>query len=670
MSIESVRRTSFLRTLALATIVLFTFQLMADFIEGIYAFGLLGVGIPVEIAAVALLFSPLLLFGFRKRLPRPTLPALLGLMLAARLLGPLLDTRWRMIAMGVGTAAALLLLPAALWARGRKQDRPLYRSNMGTAMPLTLALSLLLRSLGSGFDLSLLGYRWWIGLLLVIVAAGVWALGRSADGAEDAAARPVGSSLPSGGGTARVIGLSLGVMAVLTLFYFVFNTPHVLSRWTGVGYGLVLPLAAAALVAYIWLLRPAGGVRQWLTPAWLLAWNGLFVAALAATALVHQVAFPAGAAAYPLAQPSPNWLQQMPLVLALLLYPVLLLDLRLLLDGIEAARPAPRQLGAGFSLAALFLLVMVFAHVFTTVYDYIPVVGPFFRDRFWLVHLVVGLVVWASMLLVRRPGLRAVGPAAKPSDALAGAVMALAVAAVVAAALVSAHPRAPTGEARTLQILTYNIQQGYSEEGQRNADGQLALIEQVAPDIVGLQESDTARIAGGNADVVRYLADRLDMYSYYGPTTVAGTFGIALLSKYPIEHPRTFYLFSEGEQVAAIEAQISVGDQAFHVFVTHLGNDGPMIQQEQFLTLVAGKPDVIAMGDFNFEPDSAQYRLTTTLLEDSWRVRWPAWTDAAGTSPDHKIDHIFVSPGSAVIEARFIESPDSDHPAVTATLRW
>jgi endonuclease/exonuclease/phosphatase family metal-dependent hydrolase len=669
MPIESMRRTSFLRTLALATVLLCAFQLITDFVEGIYAFGLLGTSIPAEIAAVALLLSPLLLIAFRERLPRPTLPALLGLMLTARLLGPLLDTRWRMIVMGVGVAALLLLLPAAVWERGQELGRP-WHSDLGMAMPLALALSLLLRTLGSGFDLSLLGHLWWIGLLLVIVAAGAWVLDRRADDGEVAAARPAGASPSSGGSTAWVIGLSLGLMAVLALFYFVFTTPHVLSRWTGVGYGLVLPLAVAALVAYTWLLQPAGGIRRRLTPAWLMAWNGLFVAALVATALVHQVTFPASASSYPLAQPSPSWLQQVPLILTLLLYPVLLLDLSLLLDGIEAARATPRKLGAGFSLAALFLLVMIFAHVFTTVYDYIPVVGPLLRDNFWLVHLVVGLVVFASMLLVRRPALQAVEPAARPSYALAGTVTALAVAAVVAAVLVSAHPQAPSGEARTLSILTYNIQQGYSEEGQRNVDGQLALIEQVAPDIVGLQESDNARIAGGNADVVRYLADRLDMYSYYGPTTVVGTFGIALLSKYPIENPRTFYLFSEGEQVAVIEAQISVRDKTFHVFVTHLGNGGPIVQQEQLLTLVADKPDVIALGDFNFGPDSEQYRLTTTMLEDSWRVRWPEWTDAAGTRPDHKIDHIFVSPGSAVIEARVIESPASDHPAVTATLRW
>ena len=101
--------------------------------------------------------------------------------------------------------------------------------------------------------------------------------------------------------------------------------------------------------------------------------------------------------------------------------------------------------------------------------------------------------------------------------------------------------------------------------------------------IIGLQESDTARIAGGNADVVAYLADRLEMYSYYGPSPVSGTFGIALLSRYPIGNPRTYYLYSEGEQVAITDADIRIDDKSYKVFVTHLGNDGPMIQVRQML---------------------------------------------------------------------------------------
>ena len=133
--------------------------------------------------------------------------------------------------------------------------------------------------------------------------------------------------------------------------------------------------------------------------------------------------------------------------------------------------------------------------------------------------------------------------------------------------------------------MTYNIQQGYDENGYKNLPGQLEVIRRVDPDILGLQESDTARIANGNVDAVRTFADRLDMHSYYGPTTTTGTFGIALLSKYPIENPQTFFMYSEGEQTATIQAEITVDARRYQVFVTHLGNGGPIFQLEDMLHL-------------------------------------------------------------------------------------
>ena len=53
------------RTTVYAVFFLFFFQLLADFVEAIYAFGLLGTNIPPEIVAVLLFFSPLLLLLWR-----------------------------------------------------------------------------------------------------------------------------------------------------------------------------------------------------------------------------------------------------------------------------------------------------------------------------------------------------------------------------------------------------------------------------------------------------------------------------------------------------------------------------------------------------------------------------------------------------------------------------
>ena len=48
--------------------------------------------------------------------------------------------------------------------------------------------------------------------------------------------------------------------------------------------------------------------------------------------------------------------------------------------------------------------------------------------------------------------------------------------------------------------------------------------------------------------------------------------------------------------------------KTYNVFVTHLGNGGPPIQQAEVLDLVRGEENVILMGDFNFTPDTQQYQ--------------------------------------------------------------
>ncbi|MEJ2512036.1 MAG: endonuclease/exonuclease/phosphatase family protein [Anaerolineales bacterium] len=197
----------------------------------------------------------------------------------------------------------------------------------------------------------------------------------------------------------------------------------------------------------------------------------------------------------------------------------------------------------------------------------------------------------------------------------------------------------------------------------------------MSPDIIGLQECDTARIAGGNADIVSYFANHLDMYSYYGPSNVTGTFGIALLSRYPIENPKTYYLFSIGEQVAVIEAEITVGDQTFNIYVTHLGNGGPIFQMRQMLELMRGKSNIIAMGDFNFRPYEEQYKITTVELNDAYQIAQTKtipslWGETKPFDIGERIDHIFISEGLQVPYLEYLTQPESDHPGLFAEIGW
>ena len=148
---------------------------------------------------------------------------------------------------------------------------------------------------------------------------------------------------------------------------------------------------------------------------------------------------------------------------------------------------------------------------------------------------------------------------------------------------------------------------------------------------------------------------------------VPGTFGIALLSRYPIEGARTFYMYSLGEQTATIAARIRAGEETYNVYVTHLGNEGPIVQQEALLKEIASG-HVVLMGDFNFRPDTPQYRLTRDVLDDAWALKWPQGADDEGRQYPRRIDHVFVSPGANVIAARYYTEPESDHPALAVEI--
>lgn len=635
----------------LSLVFLTFFQLVSDFIESVYTFGLLGTDIPPEMVSVLLFFTPLTLLFVRRT---PSLRV--GLILAAdaallRALEIVLPPAGKMLAGGLGVGVMLVLLPILLVNTRRSSG--LNGTSMSTGLVLSLAFSILLRTLGAGSDIStLFPSIGWV-LCALLLGSTVILLRAKDKPAQEEPEKPV----PFG----TTLSLSIGFLGAQLVLYFGFISPAVLARWSGVDIRLIMLTLAVALSLYF--LLQANGAFVKVSRGQVLLWNALFLLSGTGAILVHQTAFPMDSTAFPLYQAQTTWIEQIPLFLMLILSPVVLLDFNWLAEAFAERRPPIRQLAGGFGLAALLFLLIVLAQVFTTVYDYIPVIGPWFRDRFWLVFLAAGLGLGLPVLGVKphtgtktNPLIRAI------FFPILLSCMLLAVVVSVVAEPAPETPQQPS----SLRVLTYNLQQGYTENGRRAYLEQLAVIRSFNPDIVGLQETDTARFSGGNGDLVRTIAQGLNMYSYYGPKTVAGTFGIALLSRYPIENPQTFYMYSVGEQTAAILAQIEVNGTRYNVVVTHLGNGGPIIQQEQVLAALDGKDNLIAMGDFNFRPDTEQYGLTRQTYDSAWELAGPAFTPGLDTTD--LIDHVFVTPGINVSSAEYILSPISDHPGLVVDI--
>jgi endonuclease/exonuclease/phosphatase family metal-dependent hydrolase len=624
---------------------------------------LLGTGIPPEIISVLFFFTPILLLLIPRGIGEVVLIVLAELMMLSRLIEVMLDTRGKMIVSGIGVGLFLIFLPALFWRHDRRGVRG-FGQILGSGLFFGVVLSILFRVLNRGWDIST--YRGFqaIGWALAVIAGTLIIL-------ESRAAEPHSEKTPDREtGMGRLIGQSLGLMAALALLYFAFTAPNVIARWTGQSHLFVLAWIGVSVVLFAFLLWARPSLVGAFAPGRVIGGNLIFVLAMVFTILPHQLRFPSDPSRYPFFEPSVSPWFSIPLVLMLLLFPIVVVDFALLSEALSRSNRSLRAFGGSFTLAAGFFLIMVFAQVFTTTYDYIPVVGPFFRDKFWLVYLTLGVVLLLSILLVSRESYQSV--TAPPEGGLR-VLLPVAMIVLFAGVMLGGYftlpkPATPLETPDIVRILTYNLQQGYSEEGLKNFDGQLELIRQVDADIIGLQETDTNRIAGGNADLIWYLAGRLNLYAYYGPKVVPGTFGIALLSKYPIHNPRTFYMYSQGEQTATIHAEISIGDETYQVYVTHLGNGGPIIQQQNLLEAIAARQNVILMGDFNFRPDTAQYVLTTARFSDAWMLRWSESVNPRGTDHGDQIDHVFLSPGMTVRGAQYIFSPASDHPALVVEL--
>ncbi len=714
----------------LAILFVFFLQALSDFIQSIYAFGLLVTAFTPQLAAALLLFSPVALLVVRGEPPRRWLVALGALAVLGRLVEPLLDPGGRLVACGIRVGAFMLLWPFMLAVRTRRLET----SHSGTVLGwpaawgllLAVMLSIFFRAAGSSLDVSEVGFTQVIAWLLAAAAAWiVWRAERKAVESQPPREPEIASSgtirpprndvarsheerreaslralsvtpnvtpdpshlapgstqrelASSGLGTAeerrlldrprndvgvgRVIGLCVGLASVIVLLYFGFTSPTVMARWTDASY---LGILGVLVVTYS--LFTGLRVTERLSPPVVIVWNLLFVAALVLTILPHQVAFPPVALEYPIVRGSASPLWQIALYLMLLLSPVIFVDFVRFVDAIAADEPSLRQLGGAFALAALFVLVMVFLHVFTTIYDYARPIGPVFRDRFWLVYLIAGLGLVLPLLLVPQASPR---DRSSPQPRRFTLIAVATLAAVSLAALWLTNPKLPPTPSTggSLRVMTYNIQQGFDKVGDAALPAQLDAIRRVQPDVLGLEESDTARVANGNVDAVRYFADHLGMYSYYGPPTTVGTFGIALLSKYPIQNPRTFYMYSTGEQTACIQAQIAANGTTYNVFVTHLGNDGPIVQLQNVLSRVGSLPNVILVGDFNFDPTTPQYALASESLFDAWRLRWPTGRQLT-TGAEGRIDQVFVSPGMTVTDAEYVPNPSSDHPYLYAVVK-
>ncbi|MFW9911365.1 MAG: endonuclease/exonuclease/phosphatase family protein [Candidatus Thorarchaeota archaeon] len=657
--------------------LLFFLQLFSDFVESTYILLLMTLSLNQNTVVLLFFFSPLVLLIFRRNIPDRLLIIVGGIMIACRATEPLFDTTPRMVLSGLGVGCFLILFPAILLTRNpiEKNQRALI---VGKSFAIAIAASILFRTMNNTIDISTYGLGQTIGWILAGIEV-IMLLGFSSKLLSSEIPAPSiddTASVQSPIGKGRLTGITLGLTSILFFVGFAFSSPVVISRWTESSYFAVVTGVAlmTALFVLFTVYRPQFISR--LNSQVIVVWNLIFVVLLVLTILVNQIVFPDTVGPYPIEAPPTTILHHSLLYIMIAAYPIILIDFILL--SYELVKldlvPTSRAAGISFTLGGgVFILFLLFTLILTSVWGFVPIIGPMLRNLFWFIFLIAGLVLLAVVYMVRDsiPSVDAPGKVPRAETVAATVVVLMLVGTLVGAVVLEANPISPSNDVTSVRILTYNLQQGVSDAQSKNYDGQLELIREIDADIIGLQE--TSKIAG-NSDVVRYLANKLNLYSYFGPKGVTGTTGVALLSKYPIEAARTIYHYSEDvdqKQTATIEAEITVNSRTFTVYITHTygRTSTKVLLQNDILNAASGKSNVIFMGDFNFRPNSEPYNVTTAVLEDSWWVRWPSGISSQGENNTRRIDHIFISPGLDVSDCGYVTDPQSDHPAYWADIQ-
>lgn len=240
------------------------------------------------------------------------------------------------------------------------------------------------------------------------------------------------------------------------------------------------------------------------------------------------------------------------------------------------------------------------------------------------------------------------------------------------APVVSPHGGTP------LRVMTFNIKSGLY-----GLEKVAQVIQEAKPDVVALQEVDIGAMRSGQVDQPAQLAAATGLLNrtYFQATTKShGAYGVALLSRFPLEAPSQYRLPApHGLEPRTLgHAVVRMGDQEVSLYVTHLTQmpfrDGTRAAQTEIISriLAADSRPKLLMGDFNDFADGTAMACLRNELQDVFAA---VGTGPQGTlplplpfRPEWRIDYIFACKSFVPRTSRVIRVKASDHFPVVADL--
>jgi endonuclease/exonuclease/phosphatase family metal-dependent hydrolase len=236
----------------------------------------------------------------------------------------------------------------------------------------------------------------------------------------------------------------------------------------------------------------------------------------------------------------------------------------------------------------------------------------------------------------------------------------------------------------TLIVMAFNIRHGCGVENwgaasssffrgcTKRLDRVVSAIRSVDPDVVGLQEVDSAHVAE--------LAAALDMnyaYSPHNPSGYGRWWGNAVLTKFEILDSEVTSVGGSGSiNRSVVTAVALINDHRTALVSVHTDH---RLHSESSITSILDHVESLALptiliGDFNMAPlDSRTSLITKTagFIDTAAAVNTG---QAMGTFGGHRIDYIFAQASSFEVLDASVVAPKhhnaSDHLAYYTKLRW
>jgi endonuclease/exonuclease/phosphatase family metal-dependent hydrolase len=250
-----------------------------------------------------------------------------------------------------------------------------------------------------------------------------------------------------------------------------------------------------------------------------------------------------------------------------------------------------------------------------------------------------------------------------------------------------------------VRLVTFNVHHGVGQDERFDLPRLARVLKGLDADVLCLQEVD--RHFGDRSegvDEALLLSRALDMQLAWGPAIeerrAAGPdreFGNALLSRLPILVSDVHQLPASAEPRIALRTMLELDGAALWVTTTHLDNDSAegRAAQATALTELLTEPmeTGVVAGDFNAPPDAPELAPLRERFVDAWEIArghderssavrgaWRFWQNREGgtfpaSRPTRRIDHVWVSQGVRVAEARVVAADGaSDHLPVVVDL--